>query len=80
MGIIMERDSTGTNMDQAIKVLRGLPPREQLKVIAKILPELEKRLSESPEKLRISLLGFSADLGKAPSAEEIDETRKEIFV
>ena len=53
--------------------------REQLKVIVEILPELEMMLSESLGKPRRSLLGLCADLGRAPSAEEIDEARKAIF-
>jgi len=75
----MEGHSSETSIDKAIKVLRELPPREQLKVIVEILPELEMRLSESLGKPRKSLLGLCADLGKAPSAEEIDDARKAIW-
>jgi hypothetical protein len=75
----MEGYSSGTSTDKAIKLLRELPPREQLKVIVEILPELEMMLSESLGKPRRSLLGLCADLGRAPSAEEIDEARKGIW-
>jgi hypothetical protein len=40
----MESYSSGTRTDKAIKLLRELPPREQLKVIVEILPELEMML------------------------------------
>ena len=79
MGVIMEGCSSATGVDKAIKLLRELPPREQLKVIVEILPELEMMLSESLGKTRKSLLGLCSDLGKAPSAEEIDEARKAIW-
>jgi len=79
VGEIMQSYSSATSIDKAIKLLRELPPREQLKVIVEILPGLEKMLSEPPGKPRRSLLGLCADLGKAPSAEEIEEARKSIW-
>lgn len=61
-----------------LEMLRKLPPRERLKVIARALPEIEKDLSLSPRR-RKSLLGLCADLGPAPTAEEIDEVRREVW-
>ena len=54
--------------------------REQLKVIVEILTESELMLAECLGKPCRSLLRLYADLGKAPSAEEIDEACKAIFV
>jgi len=75
----MEQNASVASIERAVKVLRELPPREQLKVIVEILPELEMMLSESSGKPRRSLLGLCADLGKAPSTQEIDEARKDIW-
>ena len=75
----MEKNASVASIEKAVKVLRELPPREQLKVIVEILPELEMMLSESTGKPRRSLLGLCADLGKAPSSQEIDEARKEVW-
>lgn len=54
--------------------------REQIKVIVEILTESELMLAECLGKPCRSLLRLYADLGKAPSAEEIDEACKAIFV
>lgn len=65
-------------MDSVLEMLRKLPPQERLKVIARALPEIEKDLSDL-HRPRKSLLGIFSDLGPAPSAEEIDQVRKEVW-
>mgnify|MGYP001048605620 CR=1 FL=1 len=71
--------STATiTADTVLNMLRQLPPRERLKVIAQALPETERDLSEHPRPLK-SLRGLCADLGPAPSAEEIDQARREAW-
>jgi hypothetical protein len=40
---------------------------------------LEQELEESPPKPKRSLLGLWADLGPAPSVEDIDEARREMW-
>jgi hypothetical protein len=69
---------TDLTEDEVLQKLQELPPREQLKVIAKALPEIEEGLSEKNQP-RKSLLGLLTDLGPAPSADEIDQVRKEIW-
>jgi hypothetical protein len=64
--------------DTVLTLLRQLQPRERLKVIAQALPEVERDLSEQLRPLK-SLRGLCADLGPAPSAEEIDEARREVW-
>ena len=61
-----------------LDLLRKLPPRERLKVIAKALPEIDQDLGEvrSP---RISLLGLWKNYGPALTKEEIDQARKEMW-
>jgi hypothetical protein len=54
--------------------------RQQIKAIVEILTELEMMQSESLGRPCWALLRLCADLGKAPSAEEIDEACKAIFV
>jgi hypothetical protein len=61
-----------------LELLRKLPPRERLKVIARALPEIEQDLTRQPRAIK-SLLGLCADLGPAPTAEEIDQARKEAW-
>lgn len=63
---------------KVLELIRLLPPRERLRVLAQALPELERELSAPPQP-RKSLLELCADLGPAPSAEEIDEVCREAW-
>jgi hypothetical protein len=64
--------------DMALSLLRQLPPRERLRVIAQALPEAERDLSEPIRPLK-SLRGLWKDLGFDLSAEEIDQARHEAW-
>ena len=64
--------------DMALNLLRQLPPRERLRVIAQALPEAERALSETARPLK-SLQGLWKDLGFDLSAEEIDQARREAW-
>ena len=61
-----------------LAMLRQLPPHDRLKVIAEALPEVVRQLPDPPRP-RATLLGFLAHLGPAPSAEDIDEARREAW-
>lgn len=65
-------------IDTVLTLLRQLPPRERLRVIAQALPETERDLSAPSRPLK-SLRGLCADLGPAPSAEEIGNARHEAW-
>jgi hypothetical protein len=69
---------TIVTVDMVLDLLRQLPPRERLSVIAQALPEAERALPEQRRPLK-SLRGLCADLGPAPSAEEIDKARREAW-
>lgn len=64
--------------EAVLDLLRRLPPRDRLRVIAAALPEAERALPEGPPRVR-SLWGICADLGSAPSADAIDATRREAW-
>ncbi len=61
-----------------LKILRQLPPQEQLRVISLALPEIEKSLGNKiyPHK---SMRGLRKDLGPSLSANVIDNTRHEMW-
>jgi hypothetical protein len=61
-----------------LDLLRKLPPRERLKVIAKALPEIDQDLIEAPHP-RTSLLGLWKNYGPALTKDEIDQARKEMW-
>ncbi len=56
-----------------------LSPRDKLRLIEHIAPEIERDLTPVTPEPRKSLWGLWADLGPAPSAEEIDEARREAW-
>jgi len=64
-------------LEQVVALARQLPPLEKIRLIERIVPEIERDiLNQKPQK---SLLGLCADLGPAPSAEDIDEIRQEMW-
>jgi hypothetical protein len=62
--------------DQVLILLRQLPPREQLRVVSKALPALEKELPVHPRP-RKSLRGLWR--GLTIGEEEIAEIRREMW-
>lgn len=68
-----------TTVEEAIALMRKLSLRDQLRVMASLLPEMEQAVSEEPPPPRRSLKGILAHLGPAPSAEDIDEVRREMW-
>lgn len=67
--------------ENVLELIRRLPPRERLRVIAAALPETERELpAETPPKRPLrSLYGILKEYGPAPSAEDIDEVRREMW-
>jgi len=66
-------------LEQVISLARQLPPLEKIRLIEQTAPEIERDMpSQRPLNLK-SLLGLCADLGPAPSAQEIDEIRREMW-
>ena len=61
-----------------LDLLRKLPPRERLKVIAKALPEIDQDLGEVHHP-RTSLLGLWKNYCPALTKDEIDQARKETW-
>ena len=68
-------------LDQVLDLAQKLSPRDQARLVARLAPAIEEAL-EQPATLtvpRTPLRGRFADLGPAPSAEEIDEARREAW-
>ncbi|MGL5065128.1 MAG: hypothetical protein ACRC62_34600 [Microcoleus sp.] len=62
--------------EAVLNLVKQLSLAEKLRLIKSIVPEIERELVVVPTP-RKSLWGLCADLGTAPSAEDIDEVRKE---
>ena len=74
-----EQAQKEVSAEMVLELLRWLPPRERLRVIARVLPEVDREIPLVPVIPKKSLLGALRDLGTAPSAEEIDEARREMW-
>jgi len=68
--------STAT-LKEVFDLAKKLSPRDKVRLIEHMAPEIERDLLSPQPKPRKSLWGLWANLGPAPSAEEIDETRSE---
>lgn len=68
--------STAT-LDEVFNLAKKLSPRDKIRLIEHMAPEIERDLLSSQPVPRKSLWGLWADLGPAPSAEEIDEIRRD---
>lgn len=69
------------SFEQVLEMAQRLPPIDQARLVARLAPNMEKlfeQVGSSPAK-RVSLRGLLADLGQAPSSEEIDEVRREMW-
>ncbi len=61
---------------EVLNLAKQLSPVEKVRLIQQITPDIERELDDKPRP-RKSLWGLCADLGKAPSASDIDQVRKE---
>jgi hypothetical protein len=70
----MER---GVTLEEALNLVKQLSPVDKARLIERIVPDIERELMATPPAPRKSLWGLCANLGPAPSAEEIDQARRE---
>ena len=66
-------------LEQVVSLARQLPPVEKIRLIERMVPEIERDMLGQRPPRRKSLLGLCADLGPAPSAEDIVEIRHEVW-
>ena len=66
------------SLEEAVALVMELPPLDKIRLIERIAPRIEQDLMAAPMRRR-SLLGLWADLGNAPSSDEIDQARREMW-
>lgn len=66
-------------LEEVLDQARKLSPLAKLRLIERVAPDLEGELETSRPRASRSVLGLCKDLGSAPSAEEIDEVRREVW-
>jgi hypothetical protein len=67
------------NLEQVLTLAKQLSLIDKVRLIEQLASEIERELSQIESQPRRSLWGLCADLGTAPSAEEIDEARRDIW-
>ena len=73
-------DKAGTvTLEHVVSLARRLPSLGKIRLIEQMAPEIERDILRQRPVRQKSLLGLCADLGPAPSAEEIDEIRHEMW-
>lgn len=66
-------------LEEALKLIQQLSPVEKIRLIKRIAPEIERELLTVKPTPRKSLWGLCADLGQAPSTDQIDRARSEAW-
>ena len=66
-------------LEQVLELAKQLSLVDKVRLIEQMAPEIERELVKNTTSPRRSLWGLCADLGTAPSTEEIDEARREAW-
>jgi hypothetical protein len=74
----MERE-TDLSFAHVLNMVKQLSPLEKVLLIKQVMPDLEASLKNAERRPLESAYGICSDLGVAPSSEEIDEVRRELF-
>lgn len=70
---------TTVTLNEVFDLAKRLALRDKIRLIEQIAPEIERDLLTTTVRPRKSLWGLWADLGPAPSAEDIDEARRQAW-
>jgi hypothetical protein len=66
-------------LENLIDLAKQLSPLDKLRLVEGVLPDLEASLRSAEVPSFQSLYGALSNLGPAPSAEDIEEVRREMF-
>jgi hypothetical protein len=66
-----------TRLEEVIALAKQLSPREKARLIEHLARSIENDLLSVRLAPRTSLFGLCSDLGPVPSADEIDEARRQ---
>jgi|TARA_B100000315_G_C14019727_1_gene338268 hypothetical protein len=69
------------SLKKVLQLARKLSPLDKVKLLEQMIPDLEAHLrsSEASSHPLRSVYGLCADLGPAPSSEDIDDMRRDVF-
>jgi hypothetical protein len=66
-------------LEEVLGFVKQLSLVDKVRLIERVVPEIERDLKTTQNMPKRSLWGICADLGNAPSAAEIDQTRLEVW-
>lgn len=66
-------------LEEVLGLAKRLSSLDKVRLIEQITPDIERELASSQPTPRQSLRGLCSDLGPAPSTEDIDEARREMW-
>ncbi|AFY81752.1 hypothetical protein [Oscillatoria acuminata] len=66
-------------LEQVLQLAKQLSLSDKVRLIEQLALEIQRELPPTDSQPRRSLWGLCADLGTAPSAEEIDEARRDVW-
>ncbi len=66
-------------LEEVLGFVKQLSLVDKVRLIERVVPEIERDLKTTQKMPRQSLWGICAGLGNAPSAAEIDQTRHEVW-
>lgn len=67
------------SLEEVVGLAKQLSPADQLRVVERLASGLETKIEAEKEGPLVSLFGALAHLGAAPSAEDINEVRREMW-
>lgn len=68
-----------TTYEEIARLALNLRPADKIRLIERLAAGLRRDIADQPPAPRRSLLGALAHLGPAPSAEDIDQARREMW-
>jgi hypothetical protein len=68
-----------TDLEQVVDLALKLSPLDKVHLVERVVLTLEQDFKDTAPKPRRSLRGILSSYGSAPSAEEIDEARREMW-
>jgi hypothetical protein len=67
------------SLEEVVQLAKQLSPADKLRLLEQVMPDLEATLRAAQKKPLRSSYGALANLGPAPSAEDIEEVRREMW-
>lgn len=67
------------DLRRILELTQDLSLLDKVRLVERMMPQIEHELAGATKAPKKSLLGICKDLGPAPSAETIDEVRREVW-